>query len=174
MLEGMSGPCRKEIAFIDMGGGYWPPQGEWLQAAATPAGRIRSALGKGAHPNANHYRLPAAPIEAFAEQLGSEIREHILRNVSCRIFLEPGRWISNDAMHLFISVVDKKAPDLVITDAGTNAVGWERFESDYFPILNLTRPSWKSGLATFWDPCARPTMCGAIPTGEMTSGPETF
>ena len=31
-------------------------------------------------------------------------------------------------------------PDLVITDAGTNAVGWERFESDYFPVLNLTRP----------------------------------
>jgi diaminopimelate decarboxylase len=46
-------------------------------------------------------------------------------------------------MHLLVSVVDKKAPDLVITDAGTNAVGWERFESDYFPVLNLTRPSLK-------------------------------
>ena len=44
-------------------------------------------------------------------------------------------------MHLFISVVDKKADDLVITDAGTNAIGWERFETDYSPILNLTRPA---------------------------------
>ena len=43
-------------------------------------------------------------------------------------------------MHLILSVVDKKAPDLVITDAGTNAIGWERFETDYFPVLNLTRP----------------------------------
>jgi len=42
-----------------------------------------------------------------------------------------------------MTVIDKKAPDLVITDAGTNAVGWERFESDYFPVLNLTRPSLK-------------------------------
>lgn len=46
-----------------------------------------------------------------------------------------------DAVHLFLSVVDKKAPDLVITDAGTNTVGWERFETDYFPVLNLSRPS---------------------------------
>jgi diaminopimelate decarboxylase len=38
-------------------------------------------------------------------------------------------------------VVDKKEAEMVITDAGTNAVGWERFESDYFPVLNLTRPS---------------------------------
>ena len=44
-------------------------------------------------------------------------------------------------MHLLMSVVDKKAPDLVITDAGTNAIGWERFETDYFPVLNLTRPA---------------------------------
>jgi diaminopimelate decarboxylase len=29
---------------------------------------------------------------------------------------------------------------LVITDAGTNTIGWERFETDYFPVLNLTRP----------------------------------
>ena len=37
-------------------------------------------------------------------------------------------------------VTDKKAGDLVVTDAGTNAVGWERFEIDYFPVLNLSRP----------------------------------
>ena len=43
-------------------------------------------------------------------------------------------------MHLLMSVVDKKSDDLVITDAGTNAVGWERFETDYFPVLNLSRP----------------------------------
>jgi diaminopimelate decarboxylase len=42
---------------------------------------------------------------------------------------------------LIISVVDKKDDTLVITDAGTNAIGWERFESDYSPILNLSRPS---------------------------------
>ena len=57
-----------------------------------------------------------------------------------RIALEPGRWVCNDAVHLLMTVVDKKNGDIVITDAGTNAVGWERFEGDYFPVLNLTRP----------------------------------
>ena len=46
-------------------------------------------------------------------------------------------------MHIIIQVIDKKAPDLVITDAGTNAVGWERFETDYFPVINLTRSGTK-------------------------------
>ena len=51
-------------------------------------------------------------------------------------------------MQLLFSVVDKKASDLVITDAGTNAVGWERFESDYFPVLNLTRPALRENPCT--------------------------
>ena len=55
--------------------------------------------------------------------------------------MEPGRWICNDAMHLLMTVVDKKEEDLVITDAGTNTVGWERFENDYFPVINLSRPA---------------------------------
>ena len=80
----------------------------------------------------------------FFEEFGglsAEIHEHLLPIVPCRICLEPGRWICNDAVQLLISVVDKKAADLVITDAGTNTIGWERFETDYCPILNLTRPS---------------------------------
>ena len=109
LLAEKSGLFRKEIRFIDIGGGYWPPQGEWLQSAGTPEGRIRSALGKGVDPNGNHYCFPASPIESFADELGLAIREHLCGSVSCRICLEPGRWICNDAMHLFISVVDKKA-----------------------------------------------------------------
>ena len=56
------------------------------------------------------------------------------------ICFEPGRWLCSDSIHILIQVVDKKEKDLVITDAGTNAVGWERFETDYFPVLNLSRP----------------------------------
>ena len=44
-------------------------------------------------------------------------------------------------MHILLRVVDKKADDLVVTDGGTNIVGWERFETDYFPVINLSRPS---------------------------------
>ncbi len=123
LLETMPGIFRKNCDFIDIGGGYWPSQGEWLQSEDAML----------------HYCLPASPIEEFAEKLSDTIKKRILPYTDCRICFEPGRWICNDAMHILVSVIDKKAPDLVITDVGTNAVGWERFETDYFPVLNLTR-----------------------------------
>jgi diaminopimelate decarboxylase len=132
--------CRSGLSFIDIGGGYWPTQGEWLLEAGTEAGKLRALLGQPDSGN-RRYRLAAAPIESFAEKLVAAIKEHIFSQISCRVCFEPGRWICNDAMHLLISVVDKKMADLVITDAGTNAVGWERFEVDYCPVLNLTRPA---------------------------------
>lgn len=141
ILSGLPDFCKNELEFIDIGGGYWPPQGDWLQAGGTPEGKIKKSLGKEAGPATAHYRLPSAGIEDYAGELGRAVRRYIQPLASCRICLEPGRWICNDAMHLILTVVDKKAEDLVITDAGTNAVGWERFEIDYCPVLNLTRPS---------------------------------
>jgi diaminopimelate decarboxylase len=141
VLADLPAADRAALTFIDIGGGYWPEQGEWLQAAGTPEGRQREAFGRPAGDPHAHYHLPAAPIEAFADALSTAIHTHLLPTVDCRICLEPGRWICNDAVQLLLTVVDKKAPDLVITDAGTNTIGWERFESDYFPVLNLTRPS---------------------------------
>lgn len=140
-LDQLSESQISRLTFIDIGGGYWPEQGEWLQPAGTVAGKILDALGQGDEGDDRHYHLPAISIEEFARQLGEAADTYIFPRMHCRICLEPGRWICNDAVQLLISVVDKKAPDLVITDAGTNAVGWERFETDYFPILNLTRPS---------------------------------
>jgi diaminopimelate decarboxylase len=141
VIADMPASFRRQIEFIDIGGGYWPPQGEWLLPAGTPEGRLREMLGQSPGMAETHHRLPAVGLEEFAGRLSAAIHEHLFSVAPCRICLEPGRWICNDAVHLLISVVDKKAPDLVITDAGTNTVGWERFETDYFPILNLTRPS---------------------------------
>ncbi len=132
---------QQTIRFIDIGGGYWPDQGEWLHPWATPRGRLLEALGAPSETLEPHHCVASMPIEAYAEPLADAIKKHLLTVAPCRICLEPGRWICNDAMHLLLSVVDKKAPDLVITDAGTNAIGWERFESDYFPVLNLSRPA---------------------------------
>lgn len=141
VLADMPVSFKTQIEFIDIGGGYWPAQGEWLQSSGTPEGRLREVLGEQAGSVETHHRLSATAIEEYADQLSTAIHKHLFTILPCRICLEPGRWICNDAVHLLISVVDKKAPDLVITDAGTNTVGWERFETDYFPILNLTRPS---------------------------------
>jgi diaminopimelate decarboxylase len=122
---------RADIEFIDVGGGYWPARGEWLHPPGAPMGE----------PPARHDRRPAAPIEAFARAIGEALRRHVFPHVSCAIWAEPGRWLCHDAMHILLTVVDRKGGDIAITDGGTNAVGWERFETDYFPVINLSRPS---------------------------------
>ena len=132
---------RSRLEFVDVGGGFWPPQGEWLQRAATPAGGLRQAAMPDEVLEVGSFCLPAATIEQFAQRIGEACRRHLFPHVACAVYFEPGRWLCHDAMHLLLTVIDKKADDLVITDAGTNAVGWERFEHDYFPVINLTRPS---------------------------------
>lgn len=141
-VGGLSLEVRSKIRFVDIGGGYWPEQGEWLQPAATPEGTLRKALGESPGPALHHHLRAAAPIEIFARRIGAALSKELFRVLPepCNIVLEPGRWVCNDALHLLMTVVDKKNGEIVITDAGTNAVGWERFESDYFPVLNLSRP----------------------------------
>ena len=141
ILRHLQPSLRRSIEFVDIGGGYWPEAGEWLQPAGTSEGRLREALGESPGSPELHHGIEAVPITVFAQAIGEAVQKHLRPLVSARICLEPGRWISNDAMHLFIRVVDKKGSGLVITDAGTNAVGWERFETDYFPVLNLSRPA---------------------------------
>lgn len=132
---------RERLSFIDIGGGYWPEMGEWLQGSGTPQGALLNHLGIESGNATTHYFSPSRPISDFAGQLSRAIHQHIFPHATVRVCFEPGRWIVNDAMHLLFTVLDKKGEDLVITDAGTNAVGWERFETDYFPVINLSRPA---------------------------------
>jgi len=128
------------LDFLDIGGGYWPRWGEWVHLSATPKGRLLQTLFPGRR-QGQHCRLPSQPIEVFAREIGAALRRHIFPHVQCRVFAEPGRWLVNDCLHLLLTVIDKKAGDVVIVNAGTNNVGWERFETDYVPVLNLSRPS---------------------------------
>ena len=139
-LSGLSPAQRERIEFIDMGGGYWPLPGQWLPnpLPTDPHARLNE---QGLVPV--HELLPADPIGIFARQIGQAVRTHLFPHVRCRIDLEPGRWICNDALHLILTVLDRKGDDIAITDAGTNTVGWEKFESEYFPVINLSRPDWR-------------------------------
>ena len=143
VLAGMEGRFLEAVEFVDIGGGFWPEEGEWLHrpdgGRVNPDNRDRDPLV--------HFHRPAVPIAVFAERIGEVFRKEILSRTAARLCLEPGRWICHPAMQILLRVEDRKAPDLVITDGGTNAVGWERYETDYFPVINLTRP----GLSEF--PC---------------------
>lgn len=140
-LQNLAQNRRELIKFIDIGGGYWPPQGEWLQWAGTSKGRLHQALLNTSFPSTEHYKLSSSSITTFATKIGAAVQRHVAPYVDCLFYAEPGRWLCTDAMHLLLTVVDKKSEDLVITDGGTNIIGWERFETDYFPVINLSRPS---------------------------------
>ena len=129
------------LRFLDIGGGYWPSEGEWLQSAGTAEGRVMEAAGCPAADTMKHFHVPSAPITVFARDLAAALEQHIFPYAKCVIYLEPGRWFSHEAMHILLKVVDKKAPDVVVCDGGVNMTGWERYELDYFPVINLSRPS---------------------------------
>jgi diaminopimelate decarboxylase len=131
---------RDTIQFLDIGGGYWPPLGDWLHFSAVPEGRLAQTVLSHIR-SQGHYRFRSERIEVFAREIGKCLRECIFPHARCRVLAEPGRWLVHDCMHILLTVIDKKADDLVITDGGTNIIGWERFETDYFPVINLSRPS---------------------------------
>lgn len=132
---------RRRFEFIDVGGGFWPPHGEWLQPSATPESQLHTARGESFGGPLDHFCFPAAPLGVFAERISSAVTSRMPSDLEFVLYCEPGRWLCHEAMHILVTVVDRKADDLVITDAGTNMVGWERFENDFFPVINLTRPA---------------------------------
>lgn len=140
-LAAMDKAARRRIRFVDIGGGYWPSEGEWMQPGATPEGRLKQCLDPQLGEGMDHRYAPSLPIEQFADQVAEALKQYLFTYVDCDIYLEPGRWISHEAMHILLTVMDKKADDVVITDGGTNIVGWDRYETDYFPVINLSRPA---------------------------------
>ena len=87
-LRSMPMDFLDSIEFIDIGGGYWPQQGEWL-------------VGDN---SLEHYHLPAHSIDDFANKLALALKSNILNQTECAICLEPGRWICNDSMHILCVV----------------------------------------------------------------------
>jgi diaminopimelate decarboxylase len=143
ILKKLNKDTLERIQFIDIGGGYWPQQGEWLLFEGTPEGRFYSSIIQSTERVISHYKFNSFPIEEFADQIAEALKNYVFPVLKCKIYTEPGRWLCNDAMHIIVKVIDKKREDMVITDAGTNAAGWERFETDYFPVINLSRPGLK-------------------------------
>ncbi len=135
VLALLSTPRRHALDFIDIGGGFWPPQGEWLPVP--PSERDVARQG----PPAFFTVEPSTPIREFAEQIGQALTAHVFPHLRGRVYAEPGRWIVNDAVQILLTVLDRKGDNLAITDGGTNLIGWERFESEYFPLVNLSRPA---------------------------------
>jgi diaminopimelate decarboxylase len=116
-------PC---LHFLDIGGGFWPEQGEWLNPENTLRGKILQLLDSNYPFRRKHYLLGAKPLHDFAAQIASALLKQGPPLSLVEVWMEPGRWIANPAMHILLTVVDKKDARTVITDGGTNLLGWER------------------------------------------------
>jgi len=132
---------RSRLKFLDIGGGYWPERGEWLNPQNTLSGRLLQILDPDFQFRPRHYYHPAKPLDYFAREISSAIRSQGKPLTDMEIYMEPGRWLSTPAMHVLIKVIDKKDATVVIADGGINLLGWERPLFEFIPLLNLTRPS---------------------------------
>ena len=134
-------PLYRYLKFFDMGGGFWPEQGEWLNPQHTLKGKLIEILDPGHRFSLRHYHQKAFTLDHFAKEIASVVSKQASPLCNLEIWAEPGRWISTPAMHILLEVVDKKDSRTVITDGGINLLGWERPLTEFIPVINLTRPS---------------------------------
>jgi diaminopimelate decarboxylase len=131
----------EDLKFIDIGGGFWPEQGEWLNTENTYMGRLIKDIFPSARLRRRHFRRGAKKLDYFAREIFKAISQQGRPLTDLEVWTEPGRWISTPAMHILLQVVDVKGPRTIITDGGTNLLGWERPLTEYIPVINLSRPS---------------------------------
>lgn len=127
----------KSFKYVDFGGGFEPHQDE---------GTIEH--GKRSWPKYKIVKVPT--IEEYAEAISNSIRKYLNPIIEATYLSEPGRYICNNAMHIALSVADIKDKENRILDGGVNIVGWQRFEREYFPLINITHPSKKERPSRMW------------------------
>ena len=155
-VRSLSATLQSRLKFLDIGGGYWPERGEWLNPQNTWIGRLIQVLDPEFRFKPGHYYSPAKPLEAFARKISQALHRQGKALADLEIFMEPGRWISTPAMHVLLKVIDKKDATVIITDGGINLLGWERPLSEFIPLLNLTRPSLREFPVRVFGPLCTP------------------
>lgn len=131
----------RPLRFLDIGGGFWPEAGEWLNPENTLKGKLLQLIEPSRPFKTVFYIRKAKPLSHFARSLATAILKQGPPISTAEIWTEPGRWLSNSTMHILLTVVDVKGGKVAITDGGTNMLGWERPLTEFIPLINLTRPS---------------------------------
>jgi len=171
--------CIGDLRFIDIGGGFWPEQGEWLNAENSYLGRIIKDTFPSVRLRRRHFRRAAKRLDYFAGEIFRAISRQGRPLTDLEVWTEPGRWISTPAMHILLQVIDVKGPRTIITDGGTNLLGWERPLSEYIPVINLSRPSLTEidatiygSLCTPYDIWAKAVFGDGVKSGDILIVPD--
>jgi diaminopimelate decarboxylase len=144
----------KEIKYIDFGGGFEVPNSEGFYPHKTPQGSIintvNSHFGKSSLFKERYYIKKALTVEEYAKKIGAVIKKYLVPIIDAEYYSEPGRIICNNAMHIILSIADVKNKNNIVLDGGVNMVGWQRFEYEYFPLVNISNPSKKEIACNIW------------------------
>jgi diaminopimelate decarboxylase len=143
----LTGEEKSRLRLLNLGGGLVPER-ESLprspvsyapgEAASSQLGGIRYAEGAAEPPAIDDYlRGLASALEAA--------RRRFPWVAPLTIALEPGRFLTAKAMHLLMRVYTVKE-GMAILDGSTSLVGYDRFGTERFPVLNLTRPGGRSAI----------------------------
>ncbi|MBF0531017.1 MAG: alanine racemase, partial [Deltaproteobacteria bacterium] len=77
-LSALPPETRQGLEFIDIGGGFWPPQGEWQVSPPVENLMEDGPADSPGNRSGPYFTLaPAAPIRAFAEQICRTIKDHL-------------------------------------------------------------------------------------------------
>lgn len=133
------------IKFFDFGGGFETQNAYGYFPWATPAGQIFQAVDEQYQRKSKfkdpYYITQAPSFHAYAQGVARAVKRYLAPLIQCAYYAEPGHVICDPAMHILLRVADKKRDNHVILDGGINMVGWEKYEDNYWPIINLTHPS---------------------------------
>lgn len=133
---------RRQLKFIDIGGGFWPYRVDGYYPWLLPAGEIirtAHATLKTAAPFTDRYYLSeSVPLATYAREIKRAVDAYLSPLGDYQYYLEPGRSISYPAFHIVMRVADVKGANYGIADAGTNIVGLDTYEYVYHPLINLT------------------------------------
>ena len=167
-LEGWPADLQKKIAFLDIGGGLEDTHSEGYYESEdnhdiTHPDRARVVTLR-----------EALSLEEYAREISEAIQNSFFGKNGCSIYAEPGRILCNRAMAIVMRIADIRNTDQVVTDAGVNLVGWQRFMFEYFPAINLSSPSESErhmtvlgNLCTTWDVWGYSVYADQINEGDV-------
>ncbi|MBU0458992.1 alanine racemase [Patescibacteria group bacterium] len=146
LTEQFSNDERQQFTYLDIGGGIYPvntwegyyPWNKDLEHAACPTGTLDMILNDEYHPR--YIPMQITPVKDFASAIVLAMQNHIRPALpNAKMYLEPGRYLSQNSLHILLSITDIKEQSICITDGGNNMIGWEKYQHFWYtPVFNLT------------------------------------
>lgn len=123
---------RKELSslkFVDIGGGFMPDDSVSLDNDENAHLDTRMSADS----------QSCLTVDGYAKNIGSAVKRYIYDGlgITPQIWLEPGRILSSFPTMILLKV-DTLKEDEVIVDGGINMIGYDLFEYEYYPVMNIS------------------------------------